>query len=177
MNPKEEFKTNLLTLIEMFESEKHNLQNQPAVGTPRLVFADVALINTTEPDPFEDSFISKEAIRSEMPQIYTWLFFKFASALKTLPNYNHMTKGELFGRLGNTVKMLEAHEPPLEPMEKVAALFADVYEAGLDLIDGKTQVLPVAFNGAIADDFKSRSVKADFVDLETFQNELFGEAE
>ena len=175
MNTKEEFKSHLLALIELFESEKHNLQNQPAVGTPRLVFADVALINMTEPDPFEDSFISKEVIRSEIPHIYTWLFFMFADELKSLPNYSHMTKGELFGRLGNTVKMLEAQEPALEPMEKVAALFADVYEAGLDLIDGKTRVLPVAFNGVIADDLKARPVKVDFVDIETFQDELFGD--
>lgn len=176
MNPKEEFKTKLLALIELFESEKHDLQNLPAVGAPRLVFDNVVLINLTEPNPYEDDFISRDVIRSSIPQIYTWLFLKFAAALKVLPNYNHMTKGELFGRLGNTVNMLEAHQPALEPMEKVAALFADVYEAGLDLIDGKTRVLPVAFNGVIADDFVARSVKVDFVDLETFQNELFGEA-
>lgn len=169
----EEFKAQLTELIELFESEKHTIQSQPAIGTANLAFADVVLINLTEIDPYENSFIGKVVIRSEMPQVYTWLFFKFAKILTKLPNYNGMTKVELFGRLGNTVKMAEKHQPPLEPMEKVAALFADVYEAGLDLIDGNQQVLPVAFNGAIADDFVKRSIQTEYVDLETFQKELF----
>jgi hypothetical protein len=174
MTIQEDFKEQLFKLLEVFESEKHEIQSRPAVGTPNLVFANIVLINMNEKDPYENSFIGKDVIRSEIPQIYTWLFHNLAKILTKLPNYNGMTKVELFGRLGNTVRMAEKHEPRLEPMEKVAALFADVYEAGLDLIEGNQKVMPVAYNGAVADDFETRTIQPEYVDLETFQKELFG---
>jgi hypothetical protein len=173
MNSKSEFQNQMLELIELFESVKHDLQNKPPVGRDDLNFAGVTLLNYDQHDPNEDSFIRKRLVRTDMPHIYTWLFRHFVPILSTLPGYGYV-KEDLFGRLGNTIVMAEIAEPPLTPNEKIAALFADVFEVGQDLIDGNFNHSPIAFNGSVTDDWVTRSLASEFVDLETFETELFG---
>jgi hypothetical protein len=175
MITKSEFQNEVLELIELFETTKHDLQHKAQIGTPGLNFAGVILINLDEADPNEGSFSRKRIVRSAMPQIYTWLFRKFVPILSKLPEYG-LLKEEVFGRLGNTILMAESVLPELSPNEKIAALFSDFFELGQDLIDGVVPHFPVAFNGSVQDDWVTRSIKTGFTDLETFENELFGEA-
>lgn len=174
MITKSDFQNEVLELIELFETTKHDLQHKPQVGTPGLNFAGVILINLDEADPNDGAFNKKRIVRSDMPQIYTWLFRKFVPIMSKLPNYG-LLKEEVFGRLGNTIQKAETTNPELTANEKIAALFSDFYELGQDLIDGLVLYSPVAINGSVEDDWVTRSIKSGFDDLETFENELFGE--
>lgn len=173
MTTKSEFQNQLLELIDLFESVKHDLQNKPPVGREDLNFAGVVLLNYEQNDPNEGSFIKKRLVRTDMPHIYTWLFRQFVPILSKLPGYGSV-KEDLFGRLGNTILLAETAEPSLSPNEKVAALFADLFEVGQDLIDGRFKHSPIAFDGSVADDWVTRSLNSEFVDLESFEAELFG---
>jgi hypothetical protein len=175
MITKSEFQNEVLELIELFETSKHDLQHKRPIGTPGLNFAGVILTNHEEVNPNEGAFIQKRIVRSDMPQIYTWLFRKFVPILSKLPNYGFL-KEEVFGRLGNTIQKAETISPELTANEKVVALFSDFYELGQDLLDGVTLYSPIAINGSVEDDWVTRSIKSGFDDLDTFEKELFGEA-
>jgi hypothetical protein len=174
MTTKSEFENEVLELIELFETAKHDLQHQPAVGEQNLNFAGVILINHDEVDPNKGSFVKKRTVRSEMPQIYTWLFRRFVPILSKLPDYG-LLKEEIFGRLGNTIQMAEEIQPNLTPNEKIAALFSDFYELGQDLIDGRVLYSAVHINGSVTDDWVTRIIHSEFTELETFETGLFGD--
>ncbi len=173
MSTKDSIKDKTIKLINLFESEKHRLQNLPAKGVPNLVFGDVVLLNLDELNPYEGNFIERRAVRSSIPQIFIWLFRQFAPILREIPGYGAHTE-EVFGRLGNTVSSAEANAEPLSADEKVAAVFQDFWEICQDLLEGKFSSLQIAFGAEIMDDFVTRSLKSGFVSQEEFEKALFG---
>ena len=175
MTLKENLDSDLLALIEEFESKKHDLQLLPAESQPNLVFAGVKLLNKTEVDPYKDSFITKRVVRTDMPRVYGWLFKKFTPILSKLPDYG-LHKEELFARLGNTLEMAEKPELGLTANEKVAAVIHDMYEIAQDLIEGKVRSFQVAVGTEVVDDYITRSIKSGYVDHDEFVNAVFGEA-
>ncbi len=175
MNELKDVQNQIVELLNLFEHKKHILQERPAEGKKSLVFADVVLLNKTEQDPTIDSWIPRRIVRTDMPQEFTWLFTKFASIVKQLPGYG-IHKEEIFGRIGNTLSMVESLEPPALPDEKVAAVILDFWEICQDLVEGRMQSLSVALGADIMDDFVTRSVKSGFIDQATFELQVFGEA-
>lgn len=165
-------KQKLLELIELFDSMKHRLQEKPVEGTKDLLFGDVVILNKTEPDPYEGKFIERRAVRTAIPQVYTWLFRQFSEILSPLPGYGRH-KEEVFGRLGNTLAMAEADET-LDVNEKVSRVFQDFWEICQDLVDGRLKSFDVAFGAEIIDDYLNRSLKSGFVDQATFEYLVFG---
>lgn len=174
MNQIIEKRNQLIALIDRFEHMKHQLQDLPAVGTKDLVFADVVLLNKTESDPTEGSFYSRRLVRTDIPQVFIWLFKQFASIFRDLPGYG-IHKEEIFGRLGNTLAMVEGLEPPATSEEKVAAVMQDFWEICQDLIEGRVQSFSVALGAEVLDDFVSRAIKSGYINQESFEKELFGE--
>jgi hypothetical protein len=168
-----EVKQQVLDLINLFDSKKHDLQAEPAVGKENLVFADVVLLNKTEPNYMEGGF-DRRVVRTDMPQVFIWLFRRFAKILYPLPNYG-MHKEELFGRLGNTLAMVEEQYPESSPDEKVAIVIQDFWEMCMDLIEGRVVSFAVALGASIVDDYVTRSISTGYVDQETFEAQLFGE--
>ena len=175
MTLKENLDSDLLLLIEEFESKKHDLQLLPAESQPNLVFGDVSLLNKTEDNPYEGNFIGKRIVRTDMPRVFVWLFKKFTPILNKLPDYG-MHKEEVFARLGNTLEMAENPELGLTANEKVAAVIQDMYEIAQDLIDGKVKSFMVALGTEVVDDYISRSIKSGYVDHDEFVSAVFGEA-
>jgi hypothetical protein len=175
MNQVDEVKNQTIELISRFEHQKHQLQELPAVGDKKLVFADVLLLNKVEEDPTLGAFIGRRVVRTDMPQVFSWLFKQFAHVLAPLPGYG-LHKEEIFGRLGNTLTMVEKLDPPAQADEKVAAVIQDFWEICQDLLDGRMQSFSVALGAQIMDDFVTRSLKSGFVDQETFEQQLFGKA-
>lgn len=175
MTLKENLDSDLLLLIEEFESKKHDLQLLAAESQPNLVFGDVALLNKTEANPHEGNFIGKRIVRTDMPRVFVWLFKKFTPILNKLPDYG-MHKEEVFARLGNTLEMAETTELGLTANEKVAAVIQDMYEIAQDLLDGKVVSLQVAMGAEVVDDYITRSIKSGYVDHDEFVIAVFGEA-
>lgn len=175
MNQVDEVQKQIVELINLFEHKKHLLQERPAVGKKNLVFADVVLLNKTEEDPTVDSWYARRVVRTDMPQVFIWLFKQFVPIISPLSGYG-MHKEEIFGRLGNTLAMVEELEPVASPDEKVAAVIQDFWEICQDLLEGRMQSFAVALGADIMDDFVTRSIKSGFVDQETFEKQLFGEA-
>ena len=174
MTLKKNLDSDLLLLIEEFESKKHDLQGLPAESQPNLVFGDVKLLNKTEADPYESSFIGKRIVRTDMPRVFGWLFKKFTPILIKLPDYG-IHKEEVFARLGNTLEMAENPELGLTANEKVAAVIQDMYEIAQDLLDGKVSSLQVAMGTQVLDDRITRSIKSGYVDHDAFVSAVFGE--
>jgi hypothetical protein len=172
MTQANEVKQQVLDLINLFDSKKHDLQAEPAVGQQNLVFADVVLLNKTEPNPMEGGF-DRRVVRTDMPQVFIWLFRRFAKILYPLPDYG-MHKEELFGRLGNTLSMVEEQYPDASPDEKVAIVIQDFWEMCMDLIEGRVTSFAVALGASIVDDYVTRSISTGYVDQETFEAQLFG---
>jgi hypothetical protein len=168
-----EVKQQVLDLINLFDSKKHDLQAEPAVGKQNLVFADVVLLNKTEKNPHEDSWFERRIVRTDMPQVFIWLFRRFAKILYPLPDYG-MHKEELFGRLGNTLSMVEEQYPDASPDEKVAIVIQDFWEMCMDLLEGRVTSFAVALGASIVDDYVTRSISTGYVDQETFEAQLFG---
>lgn len=175
MNQTHEVQNQIVELIKSFEHKKHQLHARPAVGKQDLVFADVVLINKTEEDPTVGSWFKRRVVRTDMPQVFIWLFKQFVPIIAPLPGYG-IHKEEIFGRLGNTVVMLEDLEPEALPDEKVAAVIQDFWEICQDLIEGRFQSFAVSLDADIMDDFVTRSIKSGFVDQKTFEEQLFGGA-
>lgn len=175
MNQINNVQTQIINLMNLLEHKKHELQERPAVGKKNLVFADVVLINKTEEDPTIDSWYARRVVRTDMPQVFIWLFKKFATIVRDIPGY-YGNKEEVFGRLGNTVSMVEAFKPPLKADEKIAAVIQDFWEICQDLIEGRMQSFDVALGAEVMDDFVTRSIKSGFIDQETFEKQLFGDA-
>lgn len=175
MNQADEVQKQIVELINLFEHKKHFLQGRPAVGKKNLVFADVVLLNKTEEDPTVDSWYERRVVRTDMPQVFIWLFKQFVPIIAALPGYG-IHKEEIFGRLGNTLAMVEKLEPAALPDDKVAAVIQDFWEICQDLMEGRMQSFAVALGAEIMDDFVTRSIKSGFVDQETFEKQLFGEA-
>lgn len=173
MTQADEVKQQLLDLINLFDSKKHDLQARPAVGKQNLVFADVVLLNKTEKNPHEDSWFDSRLVRTDMPQVFIWLFRQFAEILKGLPGYGGH-KEELFGRLGNTLAMVEDQYPDASPDEKVAVVIQDFWEMCIDLLEGRVTSFAVALGASIVDDYITRSISTGYIDQETFEAELFG---
>jgi hypothetical protein len=175
MNQTHEVQNQIIELIKSFQHKNHQLQARPAIGKEGLVFADVVLINKTEEDPTVGSWIKRRVVRTDMPQVFIWLFKKFVPIIAPLPGYG-LHKEEIFGRLGNTVAMVEELEPAALPEEKVAAVIQDFWEICQDLIENRLQSLAIAVDAEVMDDFVTRSIKSGFVDRKTFEDQLFGEA-
>ncbi len=173
MSTKELIKNKTIALLDLFENEKHQLQNLPAKGVPNLVFGDVVLLNLDQSNPYEGNFIERRAVRSSIPQIFVWLFRQFETVLREIPGYG-VHKEEVFGRLGNTVSAAEASVEPLSADEKVAAVFQDFWEICQDLLEDKFSSSAVAFGADIKDDFITRSIKSGFVSQDEFEKSLFG---
>ena len=173
MTQANEVKQQVLDLINLFDSTKHDLQAEPAVGKQGLVFADVVLLNKREPNPHDGDFIERRVVRTDSPQVFIWLFRQFAKILYGLPDYG-MHKEELFGRLGNTLAMVEEQYPDANPDEKVAAVIQDFWEVCMDLLEGRVTSFAVALGASIVDDFITRSVNTGYIDQETFEKQLFG---
>lgn len=167
-----EVKQQVLDLINLFDSKKHDLQARPAVGKQNLVFADVVLLNKTEPEPPVGGF-DRRIVRTDLPQVFIWLFRQFAKILYPLPDYG-MHKEELFGRLGNTLAMVEDQYPDASPDEKVAIVIQDFWEMCMDLLEGRVTSFAVALGASIVDDYVTRSISTGYVDQETFEAQLFG---
>ena len=174
MNLKETLDQDLMALIETFESKKHDLQNRPAQSQPNLLFADVAILNKSEPNPYEGAFISRRVVRTDIPQVFTWLFKQFTPILSKLPHYGAL-KEEIFGRLGNTISMAENPDLQLSADEKVAAVFQEFYEIAQDMIEGKMAAFAVASGAEIYDDYVTRAIKSGYVSHEEFLESVFGE--
>jgi hypothetical protein len=172
MTQANEVKQQVLELINLFDSKKHDLQAEPAVGKQNLVFADVVLLNKTEPNYMEGGF-DRRVVRTDMPQVFIWLFRRFAKILYPLPDYG-MHKEELFGRLGNTLAMVEDQYPDASPDEKVAIVIQDFWEMCMDLLEGRVTSFAVALGASIVDDYVTRSISTGYVDQETFEAQLFG---
>lgn len=164
----------LLELLSHFENHKTRLLNKPAFGQPNMVFGDIAVLNPTEPNLREGSFIGVREVRTEIPQVFTWILKKFTPILAKLPDYG-LLKEEIFGRLGNTIVLGENVEPKLTSDEKIAALFQDFYEITHEIIDGTFRSMAVARDNRILDDVVTRSLKSGFVDQETFLRVALGE--
>ncbi len=174
MQPELDSKKQILELLELFESEKHSLQKLPAVGKKNLLFGDVVILNLTEEDWTQDQWIPRRIVRTSIPQIFTWLFKHFVPILRAFPNYSPV-KEEVFGRLGNTVNMVERELPDATPDEKVAAVIQDLWEICQDMAEGRIKALAVAVGADVLDDFITRSIKSGYVDQATFEEVLFGE--
>jgi hypothetical protein len=165
----------VLEILDSYAINKSRLLAKPSVGTPGLVFADVLLINKVEPDPSAGSWIERRVVRTEVPQVFIWLFKKFVPVLSSLPDYG-VHKEEIFGRLGNTIHMAESQNPPTTTDEQVASVVQDFWEICQDLVQGDFTSLPVALGADILDDFVSRSLKSDFVSAEFFKTSIWGDA-
>ena len=174
MTLKENLDSDLLLLIEEFESKKHDLQLLPAESQPNLVFGDVKLLNKTEADNYKNSLIGERIVGTDMPRVFGWLFKKFTPILSKLPDYG-IHKEEVFGRLGNTLEMAENPELGLTANEKVAAVIQDMYEIAQDLLDGRVRSLQVAIGTEILDDHITRSIKSGYVNHDEFVSAVFGE--
>jgi hypothetical protein len=85
-----------------------------------------------------------------------------------------MHKEELFGRLGNTLAMVEDQYPDASPDEKVAIVIQDFWEMCMDLLEGRVTSFAVALGASIVDDYVTRSISTGYVDQETFEAQLFG---
>ncbi len=166
-------KQQLLELIELFDHKKHSLQNKPALGRTNVVFADVVLLGMEQQDPTEGRWIARRIVRTTIPQVFDWLFRQFAQILFQAPGYGRH-KEEIFGRLGNTISIVEASTPPLSDDEKVAAVLTDFWEICQDLYEGKLVSLDVAIGATIHDDFIERAVKSGFLSQAEFERQLFG---
>jgi hypothetical protein len=174
MNQADAVKKQIVELIDLFELKKHVLQEHPAAGQKDLVFGDVVLLNKTEDDPTTSSWIARRVVRTDMPQVFEWLFKGLARIIAPLPGYGPH-KEEIFGRLGNSLARSEELDPPLVLEEKVAAVIQDFWEICQDLLEGRLESFSVALGASVMDDFVTRSVKSGFVDQETFERMLFGE--
>jgi len=162
-------KKQLVELLNLFEHQKHILQERPAVGVKNLVFAGVVLINKSEDDPTKDSWISRRVVRTEMPQVFTWLFKKFVPILSQLPDYG-VHRHEIFGRLGNTLAMAEDPAMAATVDDKVAAVVQDFWEICQDLTEGRIRSLAVAVGPTVLDDFVTRSLKSGLINQVDFEN-------
>jgi hypothetical protein len=166
-------KERLLQVVNLFESERRRLSQISGDAPSNLVFADVRILNSNQPDPGADDWIQRRVVRTEAPHVFIWLFRRLQKVVSVLPGFGRH-KEEIFGRLGNTLAMAESQEPKLTTDEKVAAVLHDCWEICQDLAEGQVISFSVAVGNEIYDDYVSRSINSGFISQEEFVAELFG---
>ena len=173
MTETNESKTKVLELINRFEHQKHQLQSMPAEGKKGLLFASVKLLNKTEEGPADDSWTSYRVVRTDLPQVFEWLFKQFVPILSDLPNYG-MHRDEIFGRLGNRLAAIESQEPATSSDDKVFVVFQELWAICQELEQGLVHSFSVALGTEIVDDFASIPVFTSVENKDSLEVRLFG---